>query len=73
MGGGVLPSLSRKGSFPLPPCRGRPIPRSRLPSAGDRNYMSSEQLPCMTPFSHMDQPGLSWHAKDAEDHVFFLK
>ena len=64
---GLTPSLSGKLSFPLPPCGDRPIPRFWLPSAGDRNYMSNEQFPCMTPFSHIDQPGLSWRTRDAED------
>jgi hypothetical protein len=61
---GLTPSLSRKVLFLSPLCRDRPIPRFRLPSAGDRNYMLNEQLPCMTPFSHIDQPGLSWWTRE---------
>ena len=64
---GLTPSLSGKVSFPSPLYRDRPIPRVRLPSAGGRNYMSNEQLPCMTPFIHIDQPGLSWRTRAAED------
>ena len=29
--------------------------------------MLNEQLPCMTPFIHIDQPGLSWRTRVAED------
>jgi len=63
---GLTPSLSGKILFPSSLCRDRPIPRLRLPSAGGRNYMLNEQLPCMTPFSHIDQPGLSWRTRVAE-------
>jgi len=28
--------------------------------------MLNEQLPCMTPFIHIDQPGLSWCTKAAK-------
>ena len=63
---GLTPSLSRK-YYPLSPltinCRDRPTPRVRLPSTGDRNYMLNEQLTCMTHFSHIDQPDLSWRTR----------
>ena len=63
---GLTPSLSGKVLFPLPLHRDRSIPRVHWFSTGDRNYMLNEQLPCMTPFSHIDQPGLPWRTRDAE-------
>ena len=63
---GLTPSLSGKVLFPLPLHRDRSIPRVHWFSTGDRNYMLNEQLPCMTPFSHIDQPGLSWRTRDTE-------
>jgi hypothetical protein len=63
---GLAPSLSREALSPLPlrsPQRDRPTSHFWLPSAGGRNYMSNEQLTCMTPYSHIDQPGLSWRTR----------
>jgi len=60
---GLAPSLSKE-YLSLSPLRvhqrDRPTSRFRLPSTGGRNYMLNEQLTCMTPYSHIDQPGLSW-------------
>jgi hypothetical protein len=63
---GLAPSLSRE--YPsLSPLsiltKDRPTPRVRLPCTGGRNYMLNEQLTRMTPFSHIDQPGLSWRTR----------
>jgi len=66
---GLAPSLSREvlSLSPLRPRPGdRPTSRFWSPSAGGRNYMPNEQLTCMTPYSHIDQPGLSWRTRDTE-------
>jgi hypothetical protein len=63
---GLTPSLSREYHSLSPLSilrRDRPTPRVRLPCTGGRNYMLNEQLTCMTPFSHIDQPGLSWRTR----------
>ena len=64
-------SPSRKVLSLLPlafPLRDRPTPRVRLPCTEDRSYMLNEQLTCLTPFSQIDQPGLSWCTRDHRDH-----
>jgi hypothetical protein len=65
-----------RGSHPpsLPPYTGgnRPTPRFRLPQAGGRNSLLNEQLTSMTPFSHIDQPGLSWRTRDRRGYFFWL-
>ena len=68
---GLTPSLSGKVLFPSLLAlyrRNRPIPRIRLPSTEGRNYMLNEQLACMTHFSHIDQPGLSWRTRAHGEH-----
>lgn len=35
---------------------------------GDRSYMLKEQLTCLTPFSQIDWPGLTWQTKVHKDH-----
>ena len=34
--------------------------------------MLNEQLTCMTPFSHIDQPGLSWRTEGRREDIFYL-
>lgn len=63
---GLTLSLSGNNRSPSPPTfhgRDRPTPRFRLPQAGGRNSLLNEQLSSMTPFSHIDQPGLSWRTR----------
>jgi len=63
---GLAPSLSGedRSLSPLPYSgRNRPTPRCRLPQAGGRNSLLNEQFTSMTPFSHTDQPGLSWRSR----------
>jgi len=31
--------------------------------------MLNEQLACMTPFSHIDQPGLSWRTREHGEKI----
>ena len=71
---GLMPSLSRevlsRSPLSLWP-RNRPTSRFWLPSAGGRNYTLNKQLTCMTPYSHIDQPGLSWRTRDRRENIFF--
>lgn len=35
--------------------------------------MLNEQLPCMTPFSHIDQPGLSWCTRGRRENGVMIQ